>query len=88
MIYFDNAATTMRKPQEVADAMLMALNSMGNAGRGVHEAALDAARNIFEVRELLTDFFHGENPERIAFTANSTESLNIAIKGALIPAIM
>lgn len=85
MIYFDNAATTMRKPQEVADAMLMALNSMGNAGRGVHEAALDAARNIFEVRELLTDFFHGENPERIAFTANSTESLNIAIKGSLDP---
>lgn len=85
MIYFDNAATTMRKPPEVADAMLEALQSLGNAGRGVHEAALDAARNIFEVRELLADFFHGENPARIAFTANSTESLNTAIKGCLNP---
>lgn len=85
MIYFDNAATTMRKPPEVVNAIVTALNSLGNAGRGAHEAALDAARNIFEVRELLSDFFHGEGPSRIAFTANSTESLNIAVKGSLNP---
>lgn len=83
MIYFDNAATTLKKPQEVSQAVLQALGSLGNAGRGAHEAALDAARSIYGVRELLADFFHAEDSSRIAFTSNSTESLNIAIKGSL-----
>lgn len=85
MIYFDNAATTLKKPPEVAQAIVEAMTSLGNPGRGVHEASLDAARSVYEVRELLCGFFHGENPSRFAFTANSTESLNIAIKGSLQP---
>lgn len=85
MIYFDNAATTLQKPKEVTEAVVHALGSLGNAGRGVHEASLDAARSIYGVRELLGDFFHAEDPSRIAFTSNSTESLNIAIKGLLVP---
>lgn len=40
MIYFDNAATTRRKPQEVVQAVTEALCSLGNAGRGAHEATL------------------------------------------------
>ena len=46
MIYFDNAATTMHKPETVIHAVAQALNSLGNAGRGAHEASLDASRNI------------------------------------------
>ena len=42
MIYMDNAATTMHKPQEVIDAVVSAMSSMGNAGRGASEAALSA----------------------------------------------
>ena len=42
MIYMDNAATTMRKPKEVAEAVMHAMNSMGNAGRGANEASLIA----------------------------------------------
>ena len=34
MIYLDNAATTMRKPQAVIDAVVGAMGSLGNAGRG------------------------------------------------------
>lgn len=85
MIYMDNAATTMRKPKEVAEAVVNAMNSMGNAGRGANEASLSAARVIYETRELLADFFGAENPKRIVFTNNSTESLNVAIKGILNP---
>lgn len=85
MIYMDNAATTMRKPKEVAEAVMNAMNSMGNAGRGANEASLSAARVIYETRELLADFFGAENPKRIVFTNNSTESLNVAIKGILNP---
>lgn len=81
MIYMDNAATSMKKPKEVIEAVGNAMQSFGNAGRGVTEASLDAARVIYDTREKLADFFHAENPSRIAFTMNATESLNIAIRG-------
>ena len=85
MIYFDNAATTMRKPDCVVQAVTQALCSVGNPGRGVHDAALDASRILFDARMKLARFFHAEKPKQVVFTANSTESLNIAIKGILNP---
>lgn len=85
MIYLDNAATTMHKPQAVIDAVVQAMNSLGNAGRGANEASLGAARVIYDTRDKLAKLFHAENAKRIAFTCNSTESLNIAIKGSLDP---
>lgn len=85
MIYMDNAATTMHKPQEVIDAVVMAMSSMGNAGRGVNEASLSASRIIYDTREKLCRLFGAEDPRQIVFTPNSTESLNIAIKGILNP---
>lgn len=85
MIYMDNAATTMHKPKEVIDAVVAAMSSMGNAGRGVNEASLSASRLIYDTREKLCRLFGAEDPRQIVFTANSTESLNIAIKGILNP---
>ncbi|HAX52313.1 MAG TPA: cysteine desulfurase [Lachnospiraceae bacterium] len=81
----DNAATTLHKPPQVAKAIVQALNSIGNAGRGATEASLGASRVIYDTREKLCRLFGGESPNRIVFTANSTESLNIAIKGILNP---
>ena len=46
MIYMDNAATTLRKPVQVKEAVLAALDTMGNAGRGASDPALDASRVI------------------------------------------
>lgn len=83
MIYLDNAATTMKKPQCVIDAVVNAMTHMGNAGRGANEASLDASRIIYDTREKISDLFNLKNPSRVAFTCNSTESLNIAIKGTL-----
>lgn len=85
MIYLDNAATTFRKPEEVTEAMIKAMRSMGNAGRGAHEAALDASRMIYETREELSKLFGLGDPRQVAFTANSTESLNTALNGILEP---
>ena len=85
MIYFDNAATTLRKPPCVARAVAEAIGSLGNPGRGVHEGALSASRVIYDARAALAELFGAESPERIAFTVNSTEALNIAIKGVLSP---
>ena len=83
MIYMDNAATTMYKPECVIDAVAAAMHSMGNAGRGAHAASLDASRTIYGTREALADFFHAESPKQIVFTCNSTESLNTAIRGTI-----
>ncbi|MGF0018493.1 aminotransferase class V-fold PLP-dependent enzyme [Sporofaciens sp. SGI.106] len=85
MIYLDNAATTMHKPQEVIDAVVEAMSSMGNAGRGAHGAALSASRIIYDTREKLCKMFGGTSPKQVVFTSNSTESLNIAIKGLIEP---
>ena len=85
MIYFDNAATTIWKPDSVIRAVTEAMCSLGNPGRGVHDSALSASRTIYETRVLLAQLFGAESPERIAFTANSTQALNIAIKGILEP---
>jgi len=85
MIYFDNAATTLHKPPEVATAMTYALSAFGNPGRGVHHAMLRASRTVFQTREALCELFGAASPRQIAFTANATQSLNTAIKGLLRP---
>lgn len=85
MIYLDNAATTMVKPQCVVDAVTKAMTSMGNAARGAHSSALDASRVVYQTRVKLAEFFNCKRPDHVVFTTNATESLNIAIRGALEP---
>ena len=85
MIYLDNAATTMRKPQKVIDAVVQAMSSMGNAGRGVNDASLSASRIIYDTRERICRMIGGTNPRQVVFTCNSTESLNMALRGLLNP---
>lgn len=85
MIYLDSAATSLYKPPCVAEAVSRALGSFGNSARGAHEASLTASRIIFETRERICDMFGAGCPERVAFTANATESLNIAIQGLIHP---
>ena len=85
MIYMDNAATTMHKPQCVIDAVVRAMSSMGNAGRGANDASLSASRIIYDTRERLCRLFGGTSPKQVVFTNNSTESLNIAVRGLLKP---
>ena len=85
MIYFDNAATTLQKPECVTRAVMEAMTTFGNPGRGVHEPAMAAARAVFDARCALTRLFCGEDPAQIAFSANATEALNMVIKGILNP---
>lgn len=85
MIYLDNAATTLHKPQQVIDAVVHAMQSMGNCARGTHEEALDAARTVYDARVRLASLFGCPRVDHVAFTANSTEALNIAINGIIDP---
>lgn len=83
MIYLDNAATTLKKPDCVVEAVTYALKNCGNYSRGVNSASLNAARIICDTRDILSKLFNISDSSRIAFTYNATESLNLAIKGLL-----
>jgi cysteine desulfurase family protein len=85
VIYLDNAATTLHKPQQVIDAVVHAMQSMGNCARGTHEEALDAARTVYDARVRLASLFGCPRVDHVAFTANSTEALNMAINGLIDP---
>ena len=83
MIYLDNAATTLKKPQAVIDAVISTLGHAGNASRGAHEGALGASRIVYEAREKIASLFCCPRADHVAFTSNVTEALNIAIFGTL-----
>ncbi|MFX4260805.1 aminotransferase class V-fold PLP-dependent enzyme [Pelotomaculum propionicicum] len=86
MIYFDSAATSWPKPPQVWQAMEHCIKFVGaNPGRSGHQMAVKAGRLVDEARELLSLLFNIANPDRIVFTLNATESLNLAIKGLLKP---
>ena len=86
MIYFDNAATSWPKPPGVAEAMLHFLSEVGaNPGRSGHRLSVEAGRIVYQAREALAGLFNVDDPLRIAFAANATEALNLALRGYLRP---
>lgn len=86
MIYLDNAATSWPKPEEVNRTLGEFLRDKGaNPGRGSHQMALEALRSIVQTRCDLAALLGVSVPERIVFTGNATEALNLAILGTLKP---
>nr|WP_300005662.1 aminotransferase class V-fold PLP-dependent enzyme [Tissierella sp.] len=84
MIYFDNAATTFPKPEEVYQKQMEVMREYGaNPGRAGHKMALRTNREIFETRISLAKLFNIKNMMNVIFTQNATESLNMGIKGLL-----
>lgn len=86
MIYLDNAATSHPKPDAVIEAVTRYMREVGaSPGRSSHRAARRADEIVFRTREALAKLFGVSLSERIVFTANATEALNLAIKGTLKP---
>lgn len=85
MIYLDNAATTMRKPQEVVDAVVAAMGSLGNAGRGASAGALDAGRVVLRCRKAVAALLGCPRVDHVCFSANATAALNAALSGLVGP---
>ena len=84
MIYLDNAATSFPKPEGVYRAMdAFARTSLANPGRSGHKMALAAEHALDDARLRLSKFLGGNDPDRVIFTHNGTDSLNMAIKGTL-----
>ncbi|RJP66025.1 MAG: aminotransferase class V-fold PLP-dependent enzyme [Candidatus Abyssobacteria bacterium SURF_17] len=86
MIYLDNAATSFPKPDSVREAILACMREAGgNPGRSSHRLARRASEVVFRTRQTLAELLGVGLSERIVFTANATEALNLAIKGILSP---
>ncbi|MBO5788419.1 MAG: aminotransferase class V-fold PLP-dependent enzyme [Clostridia bacterium] len=79
MIYLDQAATSFPKPKEVIVGVVRCLERCGNAGRGGHKASLESAKEIYDCRCAICDFFHYQAPENVIFTYNATYALNTVI---------
>ncbi len=84
MIYLDHGATSFPKPPAVSKAMLRALETCANPGRGGHRAALQAMETVYRCREEASALFDCK-PEQVVFTSNCTHGLNIAIRTLVKP---
>ena len=83
MIYLDNSATSWPKPENVYKEVERVLKNCGNPGRGGHRMALESGKIIFESRQEICEIFNVKDPMRIVFTSNTTQALNMALKGVL-----
>lgn len=78
MIYLDHGATSFRKPPGVRAAVLRAMATCANPGRGGYPAAMAAVEQVYRCRETAGKLFSCQ-PEQVVFTANCTHGLNLAI---------
>ena len=84
LIYFDNAATSFPKPEEVTRAMVHFSNEIGaSPGRSGHRLAIEAGRVVFEAREGIARLFGVKDSSRVVFGLNATEGINQGLKGLL-----
>jgi len=84
MIYFDNAATTKYKPEEVYDAVSFYLREVGvSPGRGSYSIGIEASRMLYKTRCTVGKYFGMSRPDKVVFTKNSTEAMNLFFNGFL-----
>ena len=83
MIYFDNSATTLVKPKEVQQMVNLAMTKFtANPGRSGHRQSLLTANQVEYVREKIGEMMGLKHFERVIFTQNCSEALNLAILGS------
>jgi cysteine desulfurase/selenocysteine lyase len=88
IIYFDNAATSFPKPSEVLDGMIDSYRRVGvSPGRGGYDLATEAEDLVTRTRLQVARFFGAPDPDRIVFTSNATDALNLALLGMLAPGL-
>lgn len=84
MIYFDNAATTKYKPDEVYDAANFYIREVGvSPGRGSYSLGIEASRMLYKTRCIVGKYFGMSRPDKVVFTKNSTEAMNLFFDGFL-----
>lgn len=86
LIYLDNAATTFPKPASVLRNTVETYARIGvSPGRGNYDLAAEAEELVRRTRQKAARFFGSSDPDRVIFTGNATDALNIALQGLLRP---
>jgi cysteine desulfurase family protein len=86
MIYLDNAATTFPKPPAVlAEAVLQYAKYGCSPGRGGYDLSVETEQVVSGIRKKIALFFGASDPDRVVFTHNATDALNLALQGLLPP---
>lgn len=84
MIYLDNGATSFPKPRGMVAAMEECMAKYcGNPGRSGHSMSMKTGEEVYRARKNVAKIFHIEQADRIVFTKNTTEALNLALMGSL-----
>ncbi len=84
MIYLDNGATSFPKPKGMLQVMNECLGEYcGNPGRSGHKMSMRTGELVYKTRKRLGKSFNIDDCSRIVFTSNTTEALNLGIKGVL-----
>ena len=84
MIYFDNAATSKYKPDSVYDAFMYYVREVGTSpGRGSYLLGVQASRMLYQSRKTVNSFFGNTSKTNVVFTKNSTEAINLFLRGYL-----
>ena len=84
LIYLDNSATTFPKPKEVYDFMQEFYCKKGvSPGRSGYDMCIATEEIVFETRKMLTELFNGKDPNRLTFSYNASDSLNMIVEGIL-----
>ena len=82
MLYFDNAATTYPKPEQVYKEMdRLTRECAVNSGSGSYKKAENASAVINETRKKVSEFMGAENAEDVIFTSSATEAANRVLRG-------
>jgi cysteine desulfurase family protein len=85
-IYLDNSATTFPKPDAVYDFMYNFYKKHGvSPGRSGFDAAIATEEVVHETRKMLTNLFNGDDPNRLTFSYNASDSLNMVLQGLVNP---
>lgn len=89
MIYFDNGATSFPKPAGMAEVMEECITQYcGNPGRSGHKMSLRTGEEVYRARRKVAELFNIQDAQRVVFTKNTTEALNLGIHGFLKREIM
>lgn len=80
--YFDNAATTYRKPEGMYGFIAEYMSSYGaNVGRGKYNAAMTSGKLVADTRSKLLTLLNAPEDRAVVFTPSATIALNMLIFG-------
>lgn len=86
LIYLDNGATSFPKPENVYRFMDRFYRNHGvSPGRSGYDLSIETGNVVEDTRKAMSQYFNGDDPNRLVFSMNSTDALNLAISGLLNP---